>query len=521
MNKSRGLSKIFWNILDKNDSLFSERKEIRLITPKENSEKLFSILNDLGFMQYDYGTKLNRDKSFFVTIYFGPISGNSTAMIPRIRLFNQCESAETIDLSTQSVAVLELKVGRKFATSTKKQKETVIIKDVMEGFNKPEQLFNIFERMRREISIPVLYPSTKIDLSLIQALFDELDNEEVVPIFATQSRRIYFTPDGVNPKDTEMRVSIDLDKKYFIFPGLSGQIRNRAFYVADESGTRIDIKFENTNKNKVFHSLLRNLKKVGVGEPTPTHENGRKLYKKHKKEFLLKHGFLINEIPGKELESKLQVIQGNAESILKQLMKDMFDNKVKDYSVLPELKELLIYEGHHLCYGYNDNGKIYEALTIVEDDNGWHLQIKSLPTDINNNNPLIREEKRRHVGIKNETEKVAILKDIEILLGRKIKKVGEFDKKKMLLSIINNKTKRQYSVSAGICVSENGKKMSQIEVEYIARQKDGGESNGLATYQIIKEVDTVCKYLFTKNKGKLKQTKITKFQWLVGCVGLK
>jgi len=107
------------------------------------------------------------------------------------------------------------------------------------------------------------------------------------------------------------------------------------------------------------------------------------------------------------------------------------------------------------------------------------------------------------------------------LLGRKIKKVGEFDKKKMLLSIINNKTKRQYSVSAGICVSENGKKMSQIEVEYIARQKDGGESNGLATYQIIKEVDTVCKYLFTKNKGKLKQTKITKFQWLVGCVGLK
>ncbi len=443
---------------------FIIRNEVRLVISKVKFKDILLLFKGEGFRSNSYYEKSKSKNDYLTTVYFGLLSGKATQIILRLRLYQQSKSPEVIVLRNNEVAVLELKVGKKSSVRTRKQKETVIVGELLDTLNNPGHLVKSFEDMRKKIIIPPSYPTSHIDISLIQKNFEKDNYKDIVPIFATQSRRIYYSQEGKQLNLSSIRVAIDKKKKYFIFVGFPKQLRNKAYYITDESEIRFDVKFGLNINKTIVKSLIHKLAALGAEEAVPTHKIGRNLYLKYKKKTMFKYGYLIDEIPGKELEVKMNVIVGSAEFILKRLKNDLIKMKIPNFTVLPELRELLRHEGNIFCYGFRTKKGMIEALAIVEDKNGWHVRIKDSPR-IYQKDLLIRNISSKHVGILSNQEKDMLINEVGKNMNQKLEIIGSFVKKKATLSLLNTITGRQYVVTSGECIAENGKILSQIEME--------------------------------------------------------
>ncbi len=518
LDNRSGLSLSFWRFLKEKQTNFSQRKEIRLSLPNNKYNDLIKALEEYELKEYSYGSSKNKKINIAtITIYLGPNDGRPTAMIPRIRLFDQSfKSRGDIKLPSNGIGVLELKIGRKDAKTTYKQKETILVGDTLKAFLFPERFELFFDQTRKSILIPDYYPKSKVDLSVVKRYFKELGEEPIVPNFATLSIRKYFLLR--NEKGDEIiRVSVDFNKKYFIFFGLANTLRLRGIYKKKEEDIRVDIKAFESVRNKICLEIANKLQKMGAFKSRPTHSIGRGLYIKHRKEILFKEGLLINELPLNELESKLQMFDGKPEEILYDLKKDLTNGKIDNFSILPDLSNILCHEGKHICYGFRDKKrKLTEGITIIEDKSGWHIKKKGLDKK-NFRKALLREEIREHLGHLNQKEKKEIIKKSSVELDHKLEKVGTFWKRKKLLSVLNQKSGRQYAISSSFCKTRTRNVLSQVEIEYIAMQNIKGSNykSRNPIREIREEMIVLENYLLSKYRDNLFVTKLTKFGWLL------
>lgn len=232
----------------------------------------------------------------------------------------------------------------------------------------------------------------------------------------------------------------------------------------------------------------------------------------------------IRELPGYEIEVKLQLLT----PFSPELIRELEDIIVQDrrYQAICGLDDLFwIFDFDY--YGYREDGKIKTAFVLIHHPStpkfwvrkkGKPVIIKigltdQLPVALKRSetNTLVEEppslERRR-----------AVLEAEQRIIGREIFLVGTVSREKYYFFVENPNTTRAYSVSLDLCFCK-GKRMSQLEIEY--KWIRGQEVPTAIPDKFIKEdLNLLTSSVLNSNLGaRFSPTRLTKWKWLLGICG--
>lgn len=225
----------------------------------------------------------------------------------------------------------------------------------------------------------------------------------------------------------------------------------------------------------------------------------------------------INEFEISEIEQKFQVLGNQEPKFLDDVVGSLLE--IKNFTMVKGL-ERFRWIFHFDYYGFEDNGKTYQAFHSIHHESTPKYWIrKKLPeihnSDVNLIFPLVRgEEKQEIVSPYSEKYIVPLVEQYGKLMGREIFFIGRLTRRKYYSFLKNERSQRAYNIGLDFC-EFMGKQMSQLEIEYKWRNKEATEGYADLPH-LLTELDQIGSLLLSSPVGiTLERTTLTKFEWML------
>lgn len=347
-----------------------------------------------------------------------------------------------------------------------------------------------------------------VDPKTAGSVLEEIEFKPLLPLVETVSRRLYFG-------DGKLRVTLDEWEECWGYFG--EERRDRVLLRRNEMG-RLEFKTESREEAEVAIGLL-----IRAGIDLLITESRKKefqrLYFAHLKHVRQRNEAEVftNEMPGVELERKLQVLEMEDPLTLVDLLhKDALDGSILGFGCMPGKEVIKEWEMDFINYGVeSSDGTLEEEAVVVVDNKIDRYAIKKKGKSVAGvGKSMVRPEVLVEVfGKFDDVAETAFLRNLELETGCLIVKVGVVKRRKRYTYITNQETGRNCKVGVDVC-RFGSHTMSQMEIEYMGRtgkhDLDGGELD-----KIEAEIDRLQSFLEDKYVGKLIHTTQTKFQWLL------
>jgi len=494
------------------------------IKPGEAS-RLIEGLKDMGFQELSP----TGDSSGYATIY---ISAQSPAVENsrfRYRIYGLKENRlKNFRLLPGDIGVLELKSKRqKYPVRIEhKYRQTAAAENIEMVIKNPGAAYEILNFAKSENILPN-YPDGIIPRKALKDLYETIRGGYLYPSLVIVSRRRHFVADPDN--FDSLRITIDQNTQYYGYDPRSQNLS--IFAVPDKIGPyplcRVEIKLDRddlTEKSLKVKEVLEQ-----IGKKPLVRKAGFQAYYQHFYQSrdirALQPISRTNEVPGYEIEAKLNIISDTEINRVASLIYEFFNGRDQDFEIHQGLEIVKESYTHAVRYGYRDkDGRLKEAFVITDRPERRWVGIKRKKNVFDHNLILTREEIRETLkrwpewtpfAEETVTKEEAAGLQIE---ADDIVKIGSSKRRKLFVYIINKKTDRGYIASVDESVSDqDGSKKMQVEIEYGIRS--GIQPvYGLGIVSAIEEdIDLIRRKIIavTKKDGIILEPTIeTKFDWL-------
>ena len=247
----------------------------------------------------------------------------------------------------------------------------------------------------------------------------------------------------------------------------------------------------------------------------------------------------FNELAGLEIESKLKIVGRQSINTVAEIIFNVLQSSTGQYRIAPSMPFIRPSKTVARHYGYQSRkGKIKKVFTITQRELDGLLQIKRKGRrTLYHKNIMSKAEQVEPLSWAQwttEAESAIIQQEVKILGGKVAPEhiflvAGTTERNKLKIRVINKDNYRVYTIGVDETTAPNGKRMRQIEIEYIGlepgnhtlpiRQETQAMALGLLEMEIATEIKVIEKIVISacRQAGiKLKPTRKTKFKWLRG-----
>jgi len=347
-----------------------------------------------------------------------------------------------------------------------------------------------------------------LDREIVYQAMEDISPRPFLPIIETVSQRYYFG-------DGARRVTLDINEQCW---GYFEEDRETKLLLNEEFCGRLEIK---AFSGKDIEQILKMINPSGIDLiPCKSRKNEfQRLYfarmEKLSRQKAL-HEFTY-EVPGREIETKLQVVNTeNPLLLIDQIFSEATGSLIPGFGVMSGKEVVKEWEFRFINYGRIGANRIEEAMVIVIDPEFERFAVKkkSSPTTTEGSPTLVRTEVvDKYFGCFEGDLKTKILKSEQRIVGSELIEIGEVNRRKRYTYITNTTTGRNYKISVDVCQS-GIHQMSQLEIEYMGRTGVLPITDS-AVSEIRCETEAFALWLQGKHAGSLSFTNLTKFQWLV------
>jgi len=397
------------------------------------------------------------------------------------------------DTATTPLGALEIKFDEAGCVTKTRSRDFQDVGNTLANLGKIGDLEKLFE--------------LGLDREMVLKVVGDIGLNPLLPLVETICQRHYYIQGG-------QRVTLDINEHKW---GYFGEQREERVLLDGETCGRLEIKAPNESElNQAWETVNSS------GVRLLASENRKKefqhLYLTKMEELNQRRSVseFTNEVPGNEVEAKLQIINVDQPlSITDRLFSDILEGRVPSFAGMTGKEVLKEWEFRFINYGYKRDGKLEEALVVVIDPNTDSFAVKKKGNPTTTEGPaLIRSENvYKYLGPFSDETEVGIINEEQEKTGLELIRVGEVARRKRYTYISNKVTGRNYKVGADICRS-SGCQMSQFEIEYMGRT---GKvlTTDCTVREIMGEIGAIKSFLFERYKDVLVPTNLTKFQWLV------
>ncbi|MFH1601620.1 MAG: hypothetical protein ABIB61_01550 [Candidatus Shapirobacteria bacterium] len=347
-----------------------------------------------------------------------------------------------------------------------------------------------------------------LDRGVVYQAMANIGPRPLLPLIETISQREYFS-NGVQ------RVTLDFGEQYW---GYFGEGREKRLLLSESSGGRLEIK---ALSKKGAEQALRMILSYGIDlQPC---EGRRKefqyLYLAVMEELAHQRSLqeFTYEVPGKEVEAKLQVVNTeNPLLLVDQIFSEVTEGLISGFKAMPGKEVIKEWEFHFINYGLVGPSGMEEVVVVVTDPEVERFAVKKKgpPVVFEGSPTLVRTEVvSKYLGQFEGSLKSKIIEDEEVEAGSKLVELGEVVRRKRYTYITNASTGRNYKVSVDFCTS-GVHQMSQLEIEYMGRIGILPITENMVN-EIVAEINVLALHFLEKYDNCLFLTNLTKFQWLV------
>jgi hypothetical protein len=431
-------------------------------------------------------------------------------------------------LQPEDVGVLELKSKhQRYPDRIEHKYRQTTTADFVDRVIKNPGAANVILNSAKSENMPPNYPNGIIPREALKDLFETVRGGYLYPSLVIVSKRRHFVADPNN--FDALRVTVDQDTQYY---GYDPQSQNPSiFIVPDKIGpyplSRVEIKLDRDDLAETGLKVKDNLEKIG--ERPLVRKAGFQAYFQYFYQSrdikALQPIAMTNEVPGYEIEAKLNIISDTKVDRVASLIYEFFNGEDQDFEIHQGLEIIKESYTHAARYGYTDKGgRLKEAFVITDRPERRWVGIKRKKNVFDHNLILVRKESRETLERWPEWTRFAeemVIKEEAVRLqieADDIVKIGSSKRRKLFVYIRNKKTDRGYIVSIDQSISDqNGSERKQVEIEYGIRS--GIQPvYGLGIVPVIEEdIDLIRKKIIAitqKNGITLEPTVETKFDWL-------
>ena len=302
------------------------------------------------------------------------------------------------------------------------------------------------------------------------------------PYLMTQCKREHYIP----KTGKKLRITIDSEITYFYFKNKSIATR-----IAKEDFLRIEIKF--LKESRLIKSLKSFLIKNGalstISKRTAMYNYHVKYVEKTSKKIP------INEIKGFEFESKFVL---NSEKKFYKIRNLFHDGLIKGFRI-QKCYPYVLEGGMSVSYFKDKRNNIYRIVQF----GGFDIIItkKGKDNNVNDNKSFVleRREIRQRMSYKD--------------FLRNVKLIGFFIRLKKVFWVENIKTNRIYHIAVDHNLSNNNKKLCQLEIEYAGSHNPQKDKVKIRE-EILQDISYL-NDLLARQFQWLKQSNLTKLEWII------
>lgn len=493
--------------------LYKKRIEKRFLVPSS-----VAINTDILLPEFAVHTPTIDGVHLPVTrnIYFGRNGDVGTSGLVRIRQYVADLPGDFLNIDPGESCVLEVKI--KVKDTSNKSRVPTTYAEAIALFSNPEDLFKVLNADSNDE-----YNAT------LRKLILEFDMLPLIPQLGMiyQRRHLHPLQEGVN-----CRITIDDDLSYYAY---GEENKFQGIKIGTEGLTKVEVKYLDSDE-EFARPLLASLKSNGA-MPISTLQHkaiamlneAQRLYfpvsakkKPHPQVesdpmHSLRFANLINEVPGTEIELKLNA-EPHMPLELITLIRDRFSSEqTEPFSTLPGQTDISYWRYFLDIYGYESNGKMQQAFVVVRhpDKNKFMVQEKGIAKedDTQANGILNRAEEKFRVERKYTPADLDVVKAMfEEKLKKEVQLVATNRRTKYYIFVKNAQTDRFYNIAVDLSEGEN-EDLVQVEVEYKGRIADTLTSAPLD--EVTTEMNMLADMIKLTPGYQLTPTTLTKFQWFL------
>lgn len=493
--------------------LYNNRIERRFLVPSGVIVRTDKLLPQFGEYQHTVdGIHLPVTRN----VYFGRNGEVGTTGLLRTRQYVAELSDDFLEIQPGEPCIVETKL--KGNNTSVKTGITGNYEEALAMFSDPENLLDLLKSgASQEYS------------AALRKLLLEFDFLPLIPQLGMVYRRRHLHPvdQGVN-----CRITIDGDLSYYAF---GEDNPNHGIQIGREGLTKLEVKYLDSEEDFV-RPLLESLREKGAIPITTLQHKAIALLRESQKLLFpastkrklhpaiesdpmhsLRFANLVNEVPGTEIELKLNV-EPQLPLKLIRLIRDRFSStQTEPFSTLPGQTEISYWRYFLDIYGYMDEEEMKQAFVVVRhpDKSKFMVQEKG-PARIN---PDLESGILNRTEEKFRVERTYTLADLDVIkamfeekLKRDIHLVASNRRTKYYLFVKNDNSGRYYNIAVDLSEG-NDANLVQVEVEYKGKVTD--VSTRAPGEEVTAELNELADTIKQTPGFILTPTTLTKFQWFL------